>query len=219
MANFLKKHIENTQTFEFDLSKRLFDIFFSVFTLIFASPLYLLIALSIKCSSKGAIFYGSTRIGKSGKQFVCWKFRTMFEDAELRLKNILEHDPVLQREWEVFWKLKNDPRVTSVGRLLRKISLDELPQFWNVLKGDLSVVGPRPVTLDEIKKYYGEKAEKILSMRPGITGVWQTSGRNLLAFEDRVLLEESYIDQHSFLFDLKLILKTISTLFFSKGAY
>jgi undecaprenyl-phosphate galactose phosphotransferase len=143
----------------------------------------------------------------------------MYRDADERLKVMLRADPSLKEEWETYWKLKNDPRITKVGKFLRKTSLDEFPQFWNVLKGDLSVVGPRPVTLDEIEKYYGEKAEKILSLRPGVTGLWQTSGRSLIAFDERVRLEESYVDSRSFLFDLKLIAKTVPTLFNSKGAF
>jgi undecaprenyl-phosphate galactose phosphotransferase len=143
----------------------------------------------------------------------------MFQDADIRLKELLENSPELKKEWETFWKLQNDPRITEFGGFLRRTSLDELPQFWNVLKGDLSVVGPRPVTADEIERFYGEKADKILSMRPGITGLWQTSGRNLITFEERVNLEESYIESQSFFYDLKLILKTIPSMFFSKGAF
>ncbi|HNA62790.1 MAG TPA: sugar transferase, partial [Rhabdochlamydiaceae bacterium] len=109
--------------------------------------------------------------------------------------------------------------VSAVGKFLRKISLDELPQFWNVLKGDLSVVGPRPVTEEEVQKYYGERAAKILSVRPGLTGIWQTSGRNLLIFEERTKLEESYVDQQSLTLDLRIIFKTIPMIFFAKGAF
>ena len=143
----------------------------------------------------------------------------MHKDAEKKLKDLLASDPERKAEWETYWKLKDDPRVTWVGKLLRKSSLDEFPQFWNVLKGDLSVVGPRPVTSAEIERYYGDKASKILSIRPGITGIWQTSGRNLISFEERVQLEENYVDKHSFLLDLVLIGKTIPSLFYSKGAF
>lgn len=143
----------------------------------------------------------------------------MFIDADLRLRQLLQSDPALKEEWENYRKLKDDPRITNIGKWLRKTSLDELPQFWNVIKGDLSVVGPRPVTEEEIKKYYGDKAEKILSIRPGITGLWQTSGRNLLSFEERLVLEVNYVDHRSFLLDLKLICKTIPAILFSKGAY
>lgn len=140
-------------------------------------------------------------------------------DAEEKLKKLLAENPSLKKEWETYFKLKNDPRISSVGRFLRKTSLDELPQFWNVLKGDLSVVGPRPVTEEEVKKYFRNKASKILSVRPGLTGIWQTSGRNLLTFDKRVELEEQYIDKQSFLLDLGIIFKTIPRLFFSRGAF
>ncbi|MBI2743193.1 MAG: sugar transferase [Chlamydiales bacterium] len=201
------------------MCKRLFDIVFSASVLLLGSPIYLMIALAVRITSSGSIFYASSRVGLGGKPFPCWKFRTMFKDADCRLKELLDGCPDLKKEWETFWKLQNDPRVTPVGRFLRKTSLDELPQFWNVLKGDLSVVGPRPVTADEIERYYGDKAEKILSLRPGITGLWQTSGRSLITFEERVNLEESYVEHSSFFYDIKLILKTIPYLFFSRGAF
>lgn len=201
------------------MPKRLFDTFFSFCLILLMLPIFLLISLAIKLTSQGPIFYKSLRVGKNGKSFGCFKFRTMYVDADLRLAEILRANPEMKEEWEIFWKLKSDPRVTAVGKILRKTSLDELPQFFNVILGDLSVVGPRPVTLEEIEKYYGDKASKILSLRPGITGIWQTSGRSLLSFEERVLLDERYVDNRSFLLDLKLIAKTIPALLFSKGAY
>jgi undecaprenyl-phosphate galactose phosphotransferase len=140
-------------------------------------------------------------------------------DAEEELKRILSKDTKLREEWDTYYKLKDDPRIQGIGKFLRKTSLDEFPQFWNVLKGDLSVVGPRPVTQDEIDKYFREKASKILSIKPGLTGMWQTSGRNLLTFEERIKLEEEYIDRQSFLLDLRIILKTISHIFFARGAF
>ena len=143
----------------------------------------------------------------------------MVIDADTRLREILQEDEKLRQEWETFCKLKKDPRITWIGQILRKTSLDELPQFWNVLKGDLSVVGPRPATQDQVEKYYAEKAPKILSVRPGMTGLWQTSGRNLLSFDERTQLDERYVDSHTFLLDLKLIAKTIPAMFFSEGAY
>lgn len=199
--------------------KRSFDVLFSLSVLLFFFPLYVAVALAIKSTSKGPIFYRALRVGRGGIIFSCWKFRTMFQDADRRLKEMLAKSREMREEWEKYWKLKEDPRVTAVGKILRKTSLDELPQFWNVLMGELSVVGPRPVTFEEITKYYGDKAEKILSLRPGITGLWQTSGRSLLTFEERVLLEESYVEKRSFLLDLKLIAKTVPSIFFSKEAF
>jgi len=199
--------------------KRLFDIVFSLFAIFFFLPIALVLALAIKLSSRGPIFYSCGRVGRFGGQIQCWKFRTMSLDAEKRLTDILKSDPKKKQEWETYYKLKDDPRVTPVGRFLRKTSLDELPQFWNVLKGDLSVVGPRPVTSEEVSKYFGSKASKILSVRPGLTGIWQTSGRSLLTFEERVALEEAYIDKRSLFLDLRIIFKTIPVLFSARGAF
>jgi len=199
--------------------KRVFDILFSLSVLLFSSPFLLTIALLIKTTSKGPIFYGQKRVGRSGKTYINYKFRTMKANAEEILEDLLKKDPILKEEWLKFWKLKNDPRITSIGRFLRKTSLDEFPQFWNVLKGNLSVVGPRPVVQEEITRYFSKSAAKVLSVRPGITGLWQVSGRNNLSMEERVKMESDYIDQKSFFFDLKIILKTIPVMLFSKGAY
>jgi undecaprenyl-phosphate galactose phosphotransferase len=198
--------------------KRIFDILFSVGAILFFLPLALGIIFCTKLTSPGPVFYSCRRVGKGGKIISCWKFRTMCMDAELRLAEILL-DPAAKQEWDTYYKLKNDPRIHAVGKFLRKTSLDELPQFFNVLKGDLSVVGPRPVTEEEVTKYFGDKAKKILSVRPGLTGIWQTSGRSLLTFDERLKLEESYIDQQSFLLDLQIIFKTIPAIIFPKGAF
>jgi undecaprenyl-phosphate galactose phosphotransferase len=199
--------------------KRVFDIIFSGVALLFFLPCAVVIGLVIKLSSPGPIFYRCQRVGKGGDIIGCWKFRTMHQGAEETLRKMLAESPTLQKEWDTYFKLKDDPRVSGIGRFLRKTSMDELPQFWNVMKGDLSVVGPRPVTEEEVKKYYRDKAEKILSVRPGLTGIWQTSGRNLLTFDQRIQLEEQYIDNQSFLLDLGLIFKTISHIFFARGAF
>ncbi|MBS0615513.1 MAG: sugar transferase [Verrucomicrobia bacterium] len=199
--------------------KRIFDICFSIGAMIFFFPLCLGIAIAIKLDSPGPLFYGSLRVGRNGKPFLCWKFRTMYANADMKLKELLQKNSAMRQEWELFYKLKDDPRITKIGKFLRRTSLDELPQFWNIFMGDLSVVGPRPVTQDEIVKYFGDKAQKILSVRPGLTGIWQTSGRSLLTFEERIKLEESYIDQQSLSLDLRIIFKTIPMLVFSKGAY
>jgi len=199
--------------------KRAFDLFFSFLCLTLGLPIFILIGLSVFLSSRGSIIYFHERVGRGGKTFKCYKFRTMYQDADQRLKVLLSNDLKCKQEWESCFKLKNDPRITYIGSFLRKTSLDELPQFWNVLKGDLSVVGPRPVIKEEIKKYYGIKAYKILSIRPGLTGPWQVSGRSDCSYEDRIRLDESYLDNHSFSRDLKLIAKTIPAMLFSKGAY
>lgn len=200
-------------------AKRIFDIVFSLCAMAVFLPFGLIISALIKITSQGPIFYACKRVGKGGKEIYCWKFRTMCLNADQMLQEILAQDPVLRLEWETYYKLKDDPRINTIGQFLRKTSLDEFPQFWNVLKGDLSVVGPRPVTEEEIQKYFGNKAAKILSVRPGLTGIWQTSGRNLLTFEERVRLEESYIDRQSLGLDLRIICKTIPAIFLSKGAF
>jgi len=199
--------------------KRGFDIVFSLLCLLLGLPVYLLTGLFVFLTSPGSIVYSHERIGRGGKTFRCYKFRTMYQNADERLKEILTKDPERKQEWESSFKLKNDPRITSIGSFLRKTSLDELPQFWNVLKGDLSVVGPRPVIKEEIKKHYGIKAYKILSVRPGLTGLWQVSGRSNCSYDERIRMDERYLDNHSFFGDLKLIAKTIPAVISSKGAY
>jgi undecaprenyl-phosphate galactose phosphotransferase len=201
--------------------KRAFDIVFSLLAILIGLPLFAAIALLVKLSSPGPIFYCSLRIGRKGKLFKFWKFRSMHRDADQRLEIMLNSNPHLKKEWKKYFKLKNDPRLTSIGSFLRKTSLDELPQFWNVLIGDLSIVGPRPYLPREaevIQGILGEKMEQLFSMRPGLTGIWQTAGRSALTFEERVKLEVSYVDKRSFLFDLQLIAKTIPALLFRKGA-
>lgn len=200
--------------------KRGFDILFSIFALSIGAPLFLLIAALIFITSPGKVIYSHERIGRGGKPFSCFKFRSMYPNADQRLKDILLKHPELKEEWEKTYKLKNDPRVTPFGLFLRKTSLDELPQFWNVLKGDLSVVGPRPVVKEEVEKFYCMKAYKILSIRPGLTGPWQVSGRSDIdSYQRRIQLDEFYVDNQSLLLDLKLIGKTIPAMLSSKGAY
>ena len=207
--------------------KRIFDILFSFFIIIALSPVFLILSIIVFFSSKGPVFYYSYRLGRGGKIIRCYKFRTMYKDAEVKLISLLNRNIALKTEWAKFQKLKNDPRITPIGKFLRKTSLDELPQFFNVLKGDLSIVGPRPFVLvgprneflTEIKSYLGDKTEKILSIRPGITGIWQISGRSEIEIKERVKIEEDYINKQTFWLDIKLILKTIPKVFFSKGAY
>lgn len=198
-----------------------FDKIFSLFAIILLSPLYILLALLIKLSSEGPIFYKSHRIGFKNKPIVCLKFRTMHVDADRRLEELLASSQELAEEWRVFQKLKKDPRIHFIGNFLRKTSLDELPQFFNVLKGDLSVVGPRPFLKSQVDNYLGNKVEKFLSVKPGLTGIWQVSGRSSLSFHQRLVLDELYIDSYSLLLDVKIILKTIFLMFFPKssGAY
>jgi undecaprenyl-phosphate galactose phosphotransferase len=199
--------------------KRIFDIIFSLLALALCIPLFMVVGLVIKLSSKGPVFFSHERIGRGGKRFKCYKFRTMYPDAEVRLSQMLACCSKTQEEWSHSRKLKQDPRITPIGSFLRKTSLDEFPQFWNVLKGDLSVVGPRPVVEAEITQHYGIKAQDILRLRPGITGLWQVSGRSDVSYDNRIMLDQKYIENQSILLDLKLIAKTIPAIFNSKGAY
>lgn len=201
------------------MGKRIFDICFSVFALLLVSPLFLLCAIAVKLSSSGPVFYSHQRVGEKRKLFGCLKFRTMYCDADARLQCLLASSPMLMQEWQVFFKLREDPRITPVGKWLRKVSLDELPQFLNVLRGDMSIVGPRPLTQQEIDEYLKEKADKILSMRPGLTTLWITEGRNQFSLQERIEMEEFYIDNRSFWLDFKLICKTVFIMLFPKGAY
>lgn len=199
--------------------KRLFDILFSSLVLLFLSPLYILIAFLIKLTSTGPVFYAATRVGKNLKIIQCWKFRSMYEGAEEKLQDLLNSSPEKLKEWNTYYKLKQDPRITPLGNFLRKTSLDELPQFYNVLRGDLSVVGPRPTVPEEARDFYREKASTILSVRPGITGPWQTSGRNSLTIDEKIALEEAYAQKNTLLKDLVYILKTIPMVIFPRNSY
>jgi undecaprenyl-phosphate galactose phosphotransferase len=199
--------------------KRPFDIGFSLFAIVVTLPVMIPIAVVIKLIDGGSIFFGHTRVGYRGKKFKVLKFRSMYIDADTRLKEILENDPKAREEWEKTFKLKNDPRVTPIGKFLRKTSLDELPQFFNVLKGDMSVVGPRPVVEEELTKYYKEKAELYKSVKPGVTGYWQVEGRSDTGYDERIRMDEWYIKNQSFLLDLKIILKTLKVMLTGKGAY
>ncbi len=198
--------------------KRTFDLFFSAAFLIFSAPLFFFIALLLLIPTRGKVLYSHERIGKNGKPFRCFKFRTMREDADSGLQEILKQDTALREEWETKRKLIRDPRVTRLGHFLRRTCLDEIPQFWNVLKGDLSVVGPRPVTREEITTYFGDKAQKILSVKPGITGLWQIARDPNMSYKDRVSLEEYYVKKASFLLDLKLIFLTLPCIIRTNGA-
>ena len=199
--------------------KRCFDISFSLLALILGFPIFFFCAIAVKLSSPGPIFYSHLRVGRNGAPFNCLKFRTMYSDADRKLNMLLKDNPPLLQEWKTYYKLKADPRVTLIGKWLRKSSLDELPQFINVLKGEMSMVGPRPLTQEEVTQYLKERASKILSVRPGLTTLWTVQGRNRFTLEERILLEELYVDTQSFWLDLRLILQTALRIFFPKGAY
>lgn len=196
--------------------KRTFDIIMSGLSLIILSPVFLVIALLIKIDSKGKVFYKHKRIGKNGEYIYLYKFRSMYSDSKERLEELLK-DPEIRKEWEENYKLDNDPRITKMGDFLRKTSLDELPQLLNILNGDMSIVGPRPVIEDELEKY-GSNKQKFLSVIPGLTGWWACNGRSCTSYEDRMKLELYYVDNRSIILDLKVIFKTFISVIKRDGA-
>ncbi len=200
--------------------KRGFDMVFSLLVIVFCLPLLAIIAVLIKLEDKGPIIYRHKRITAAGKEFDCLKFRTMRVGADRELHTLLTENPDLRTQWEQTYKLKNDPRITKIGRLLRRTSLDELPQFFNVLKGEMSVVGARPIVGGELYHYYKESAGRYCSMKPGITGPWQVSKRSdINNYQERVDLDDWYILNYSLWTDIKIILRTIYIMFKRNGAY
>lgn len=199
--------------------KRFYDIILSILLLPVLLIIIFIIAALIKLTSKGPVFYGHKRVGRYGNTFKVLKFRSMYKDADIRLKEILENNIEAKKEWETYYKLKNDPRITPIGKFLRKTSLDELPQIFNVIKGDMSFVGPRPVIQDEIDKYYKELASYYYMVRPGITGLWQISGRNDIDYETRVAKDSWYVLNWSVWLDIVILFKTPGAVLQKKGAY
>jgi lipopolysaccharide/colanic/teichoic acid biosynthesis glycosyltransferase len=200
-------------------SKRLFDVVFSLSVLILFSPVYVILGLLVLFSSPGSVFYVQERVGINYKKFRCFKFRTMVENADQLLDELMEN-PEIRSEFEDNFKLKQDPRITKIGNFLRITSLDEFPQFWNVLKGDMSVVGPRPLVVEELPRY-GHSIDKVLTIKPGITGLWQVSGRNDIPYPKRVQMDVYYVNFHNFWMDLWIVFKTIKVVLFpnNNGAY
>lgn len=194
--------------------KRIIDIILSCIGLIVLSPVFLIVAIAIKLDSKGPVFFLHSRLGKNGKTIKIYKFRTMCDHAEDMIKNFTEEQ---KREFQENYKLVNDPRITKVGNFLRKTSLDEIPQMLNILKGDLSIIGPRPIIEEEIEKYGPNKA-KFLSVKPGLTGYWQANGRSNTSYEDRIKMELYYVDNMSLWLDIKLFFKTILVVIRKDGA-
>jgi undecaprenyl-phosphate galactose phosphotransferase len=199
------------------LVKRLFDIVVSGLALIAASPLFLWIAFQVSKSGR-PIFFGHSRCGQHNRSFKCYKFRTMAPNADKLLTELLARDPEARAEWERDFKLKDDPRITAIGHLLRRTSLDELPQLWNVFKGEMSLVGPRPVVKAELERY-GNQVHYYLEAKPGITGLWQISGRNDVTYEERVYLDAWYVKNWSLFNDIVILLRTIGVILRKDGAY
>lgn len=199
-----------------EVSKRCFDFAFSSLFLILSAPLFALVALLVAMDG-GPVFFRHARVGREGRMFDCWKFRTMIIGAEACLEEYLSYHPEAEAEWRKTQKLEFDPRVTPIGKFLRHSSLDELPQLLNVLFGEMSLVGPRPVTMAELKRY-GTVAPLYMSVRPGITGLWQVSGRNDTDYDKRVALDESYVRSRNMAFDLLILWRTVGIVLTRKGA-
>lgn len=190
------------------------DIVLSILALVVLSPVFLLISVMIKLDSKGKVIFKHKRIGKNGKEIYIYKFRTMVENAEDMIQNFTEEQ---KKEFQENYKLADDPRITKVGKLLRKTSLDELPQLVNILKGDLSIIGPRPIVREELKKY-GERQEEFLSITPGLTGYWAANGRSCVDYAQRMEMEMYYVRNVSFKLDVKIFFQTVKSVATRRGA-
>lgn len=209
-----KADFQEKELIIYNFCKRILDLVLSVLALIVLSPLMIITAIAIKLDSQGPVLYSQPRAGKDGKVFKMYKFRSMCIDADERLESLKSLN---ERDGPVF-KLSNDPRVTRVGRIIRKKSIDELPQLINIIKGQMSIVGPRPPLLNEVKQYTPYQMQR-LSVKPGLTCYWQISGRSDLSFNEWVRLDCKYIEDRGFWTDLKIILKTIPAVLTGRGAY
>lgn len=195
--------------------KRALDVVFVLLSLPLIAPVIALVALFVMRDGASA-FFGHTRVGRDGKSFRCWKIRTMVPDAEARLEAYLAANPVARREWNENFKLDHDPRITKLGHILRKMSLDELPQLWNILRGEMSIVGPRPVTAKELVRY-GAAEHSYCALRPGLTGPWQVSGRNNLSYDERIALDVNYARSLGLWLDIGIILRTVKAVVLRTG--
>lgn len=198
----------------YDFIKRFADIVCSAIAIVLLSPFFIIISIAIKATSKGPVIFVHKRVGKNGKKIGIYKFRSMVMNAE---ELIEKFTPEQKEEFKKNFKLKNDPRITKIGKFLRKTSLDELPQLFNILKGDLSIVGPRPIVEVETE-IYGEYKNMLLSVKPGLTGFWAANGRSDISYKRRRAMEIYYVKNRSLLFDIKIILKTAVSVFKGEGA-
>ena len=201
----------------YDPCKRLFDVVTSITLLVLLLPLLTVIAFVVSLDG-GTIFFTQDRLGFKGQYFKMWKFRSMIPNADAKLLQMLEQDEAQREYWEVWRKLPNDPRTTAVGTWLRRLSLDELPQLWNVLKGEMSMVGPRPILPNEVA-LWGERLSDYQQVRPGITGLWQVSGRSRLSYEERITLDLIYIDGRGAWLDTKILVRTVGVVVAIHGAH
>jgi exopolysaccharide production protein ExoY len=200
------------------LIKRGIDIALSGLAIVMLAPLLIGLAFLVQASSPGPVLYGHNRVGFGGKTFKCWKFRSMVTNGDDVLARHLNKNALAQTEWNETQKLREDPRVTPLGRILRKLSLDELPQLFNIFLGDMSIVGPRPIVADEVRRY-GPSLGHYLRTRPGLTGLWQISGRSDVGYRQRVLLDRFYVQNWSLTKDIGIILRTVPAVLRSRGSY
>jgi Undecaprenyl-phosphate galactose phosphotransferase WbaP len=198
--------------------KRLMDLGIVVMGGLILMPLFLVISALVKISSPGSVFFGHKRLGKDGKPFTAYKFRSMVQNSNEILDALLKSDPGMREEWAENHKLKNDPRITKIGKFLRRTSFDEFPQLINVLKGEMSLVGPRPIVNDEVEKY-GEDFNRIFSVKPGLTGLWQVSGRSDTDYGERISFDTYYLQSWSVWLDIWILYKTFGVVLRGKGAY
>ena len=198
--------------------KRTCDFILASLIIVTLSPLLLIVSILIKLADPGPVIFAHTRVGYGGRKFQCLKFRSMVVEAEGLLRNVLDSDPAARREWERTQKLINDPRITPVGKFLRQSSLDELPQLINVMRGDMSLVGPRPVAPSEMERY-GDKLSLYLKARPGLTGIWQVSGRSTCAYKQRVQMDADYVTNWCFSNDVAILLRTPAVVFARGGSF
>jgi exopolysaccharide production protein ExoY len=198
-------------------AKRGLDLCVALTSLLMLAPLLVIIAVVMKVTDRGPILFAQTRVGKGGQRFKCYKFRSMVVDAEAALQDYLSKNEAARQEWELDQKLNSDPRITLIGQFLRRSSLDELPQLFNVLIGDMSIVGPRPIVPGEIYRY-GERYREYISVQPGITGLWQVSGRSNCTYSERVTLDSKYVYEWSLKKDLIILIKTVPAVLSQSGS-
>ena len=199
--------------------KRVFDL--ACVLVIFALFWWAIIgvAITLRVLTGRHVIFSHTRVGRGGQDFQCYKFRSMVANSEQILAELLEKDPEARAEWERDFKLKNDPRITRFGRFIRRTSLDEFPQLWNVIRGEMSIVGPRPVVRKELELYYADALEHYKAVKPGLTGLWQISGRNDMEYSERVALDCAYVESWSLWSDSMIVMRTVGALFARRGAY
>lgn len=209
----MKYQNQNVNSKYYIFLKRFLDIVASILLIIMLSPIFIIIAFLIKVNTRGPIIFLHKRVGRNKKTFLCAKFRTMHPESEYILERLLSQNEKVKDEYFKNFKIINDPRITNIGKILRLTSLDELPQLLNVLRGEMSLIGPRPITIDEIKKY-GSSFKQVFSIRPGMTGLWQVSGRNKLSYKRRVMLDLIYVNNFNPLMDFRILLRTVGVILF-----